>query len=160
MIACVEHYQKRWHDDVLKIVKEFYRYVDSHWLGRLDDDWLNGIIKAGEEQKWHKNSFLLIVDGKLKGICYGIVYPCTANGDPMFQEICLWVEPEARRFGLYFLRTIEKELRKQGIKLMIMTVLGNQDEEKLKKLYTRLGYEKLETHYVRNFSWDGQNGKT
>lgn len=63
------------------------------------------------------------------------------------QEIAWWVEPDARGIGTGMLREYEEWAIRKGAKAIKMASLAVFPETE--KIYERLGYERLETSWVK-----------
>lgn len=68
------------------------------------------------------------------------------SGVRVASELVWWVEPEARGDGLRLLKRAETWARETGAALMQMTA----PNERVGRLYERVGYSKLETSYQRS----------
>ena len=91
---------------------------------------------------------MLVLDdfhGALGGVCV----PDCHRECMVASEFFWYVKPEHRGGGIRLLKAFEKWAREQGADRIIMTHLADSMPEGLKKLYIRLGYEELETNYIK-----------
>lgn len=135
--------------DVVRLVKEFHAEAVSEYDEIFSTDTLIETIKQQKDRN-ADTCFLLIIDGVCQGILFGVITFSPLNGKPVFQEVIWYVQKEHRFHGVRLLRFAEKMLKDKGCGLIIMAVLENSKTEKLHQFYERLGYRKMETHYVRN----------
>lgn len=90
-------------------------------------------------------------DGIIGFIC-AIKGPLLANVDIMIAtELAWWVKPKYRASGagIFLLRALEKEALSQGVKYFNMVVMESSLPEKVKKIYSNLGYNKNESVYTK-----------
>ena len=145
----VETYSDCYLDDVVRIVENFHRESIGEYDALFDANSLIETIKH-EAVNNSGNGYLLIVDEVCQGIIFGVKVKSLTNGKTMFQEIIWYVNEPFRRYGVILLRHVEKILKSEGIGIMIMAVMENSKAEKIKAFYERLGFKKMETHYVRS----------
>lgn len=141
----VEYYSDLYFLDVVKIVENFHAEAVKEYEGELSLEKLIEIIKSSEPE----DSFLLIVDGTCQGLLSGVRFQSLVTGQMIFQELIWYVNKPFRSRGVLLLKEAEKRLQEQGVSSMIMAVLENSKTEKLKSLYEKLGFKKMETHYIR-----------
>ena len=155
----VEHYSKERKEEVLQLVEELHREVLGEWVGLIDRSEVERVIEADESLGLEGNAFLMVVDGRCQGLLYGAVWPVRVNKKTFFQETFLWVREAYRSQSMRFLREVEEILRFRGIDLLVMTVLENYKSAGLKKLYERMGFRVMETHFVKELQ-NGIRGKS
>jgi len=141
----VEMYSDNYFLDVMKLVENFHKEAVGEYDDLLDPNSLIETIKSSDK----RNAFLLIIDDVCQGIIFGARFKSPINGKHIFQEIIWYVNEPFRRYGIALLKEAEKLLQMDGVSIMIMAVLENSKTEKLKSFYERLGFKKMETHYVR-----------
>ena len=93
--------------------------------------------------------FLLESSRNIVGGLGAIKCPDPNNGEMIASELFWFVEKEYRGSGLKLLKAFEAWAQEQGIKKILMVHLSELMPGKLKKLYERMGYKELETHYIK-----------
>jgi GNAT superfamily N-acetyltransferase len=85
------------------------------------------------------------------GIIGGTCTKCLMTGDMIAQESFWWVHPSKRRspVGIKLLRQWEGWGEDRGAKRIYVGNLAAVNHEMMHTLYSKLGYQLLETHYVR-----------
>jgi GNAT superfamily N-acetyltransferase len=83
------------------------------------------------------------------GILGGVKYPDPNSNEIMASEFFWFVRKGYRGHGLKLLKEFEAWAKEQGATKVIMMHLATLMPEKIKKLYTRMGYEEIETHYLK-----------
>lgn len=97
--------------------------------------------------------FLAEEEGEVVGFLGGLLYPDPNDGDLVGSEMFWFVQSEHRgSCGMRLLSAFEKWAISTGAKRLVMGHLSTLAPEKLKKLYERLGYVPLETHYVKEIN--------
>lgn len=92
----------------------------------------DGVVFVAESLPWH-----------LVGMIGMWAYPHHLDGQRVAGEIFWWTEPEARGAGLRLLREAERWAKKQGAVSVQMVA----PDERVGRLYERLGYSRIETSY-------------
>jgi ribosomal protein S18 acetylase RimI-like enzyme len=93
-----------------------------------------------------KGSLLILEQGQeIIGMLGFVMFPHFMSGDLTAGEIFWWVEPEHRGQGLKLLREMERRARVEGAKYVQMVA----PNEKVGRLYERLGFDRIETSYQR-----------
>lgn len=85
----------------------------------------------------------------LEGVLGVTVHPDPNDGELVANEQFWWVEPEARGNGVRLLQAFEAWAHERGCTRLMMVHLIDLTPEKLEKLYTRMGYRKVEVHYMK-----------
>lgn len=142
----VEPYSDRYFLDVVKLIENFHKEAVCEYDNMLDPDALIETIKA----QAGVGTFLMIVDGVCQGVLSGYIMKSPLNNRLIFQEVIWYVNKDHRGSGLKLLKEVENSLKLSNVGIMIMAVLENSKTEKLKALYEKMGYKKMETHYVRS----------
>lgn len=144
----IEPYSDRYFLDVVKLVENFHNEAAGEYLGLFEPQSLIDTITKlkGTESD---NAFLLIVDDVCQGILAGVEFKSMTSGKRIFQEMIWYVNEPFRRYGIKLLKYAENSLKLKGINNIIMAVLENSKTEKIKSLYSRLGYKPVEVHYMR-----------
>ena len=141
----IEAYTDKRHEDVVRLVKEFHEEVLAEWGQRLE---LNALHQAIE--KYKKHSFLLVINGRCEGLLAGMEVRPPYTDQRFFHEIIWFVSKPFRLKGVFLLRQVIKTLKKEGYSAVIMTaVMGNSRSEKLSRLYSGMGFEPFEMHYIK-----------
>lgn len=91
----------------------------------------------------------LFIDGVARGFLGMIVMDDINDGNKTCQEAFWYVHPDHRGSGLRLLLAAEKMAKELSCKKMTMVHLLNPAGEKLSRIFTRMGYRPIETHYVR-----------
>lgn len=83
-----------------------------------------------------------------------LVYSVTAHpftGVKSASEIAWYVYPDFRHTsaGVRLYRSFEKCMKEQGVKLLMMIYLENSMPDRLRRFYEKIGFEKVETNYVK-----------
>jgi len=144
----VETYSDRYYLDVVKLIHNFHDEAVGEYVGEFDPE---AVIKTivGLKENNAQNAFLMIVGESCEGIIAGLESHCMVNGRKMYQELIWYVNEPFRSRGVKLLKIVEERLKLNGFSIMIMAVLENSKTEKLKAFYEKVGYRKMETHYVR-----------
>ena len=148
----VENYSDKYLQDVMRLVESFHKEAVGEYEGAFDPNTLIETIKREREVN-SGNCFLMIVekDGQdsCEGILFGVRFKSPISTQVIFQEMIWYVSQEFRSRGVKLLGEVEKVLQFQGVGSIIMAVLHNSKTEKLKSLYEKMGYQAIETHYLR-----------
>ena len=136
--------------DFIDLCKSFFKEgIDPYGMG------LNRDNAEATYFQWIKTQpgFMLEHDGKIIGCIAGLIVAHWLDYKTLcFMEYIWYVLPEHRksRAGLMLLRAMQKELEKRGVKKMVMGHAHSMKAEHLEKLYTKMGFVKLETHYIKD----------
>jgi hypothetical protein len=91
-------------------------------------------------------------NNEAQGIIGGTVTPCTMTGQPIAQEAFWWVSPHLRGkspAGLNLLRKWEWWAKGKSAVRAYVGNLYRLNDQAMRQLYSRLGYDPLEIHYVK-----------
>lgn len=141
----VSGYDKKYKDDITTIIHNFYEESLKEYEPALKPD----VISQTIEQAQKDAVFLLIINGKCEGIIYGAVTTSPINQRTTYQEIIWYVNEEYRRYGKLLLDKTQEHLKKNNINSMIMVAMENSMSSRLKAFYERLGFQPMETHYIK-----------
>lgn len=144
----VDTYSDEFHDDIVKIVENFYEEsIQCYDIG-LDKDTL---VKAMKNIKANNsgNAFLLIIDEKCEGLLAGIEVPSLLNKRRKFQELVWYVNKPFRMHGVSLLRKAQEILKADGFDAMIMGVLEVSKADKIKRFYETMGFKLFESQYIK-----------
>jgi len=140
-------YKPEYRDQVLELVQQFEAESFGEFGLGINPELFDQMIDSQKD-----SSFLLLIDGKLEGLLagYSTKAPCIKDG-LVWQETVWFVSKKYRnsRYGLQLFKMASEALKQRGITAMLMAHLHNETGEKLGKLYDRLGFKPLETHYIR-----------
>jgi len=132
--------------DVMMLVKQFSKEAPSmyFWNAGKAEEVVRGCID-GE----HHGILLLEIDSVVRGMLMYVFIEIPFTGSLMLSELAWFVEKEYRghRGSLSLLEEYEAIGDKVGVDYVQMSDI--QPMSSLEKLYTRRGYEKMETSYVR-----------
>ncbi len=93
--------------------------------------------------------FGLYEDGKFVGALGAIIAPDLNDGELCATE-CFWfIDPDKRGNGVKLLLNFVKYSKEIGCVRVNMVHLFNAHAEKLSKLYKKLGFSPVETHYLK-----------
>jgi GNAT superfamily N-acetyltransferase len=140
----ITNYEHKYQADVLELVTEFYNEAMKDYDTGIDIDTLKHTIDIYKD-----NSFLLIREDKCIGLIAGLTGHSPINNDKVYQEIIWYVSKPYRRYGVHLLYEVERLLTARGYSSIIMACLHNSMTDKLFRLYERLGYKPVETHFRR-----------
>lgn len=95
--------------------------------------------------------FVYRTEDRTLGIIGGTITKCTMTGDLIAQESFWWVHPGIRAspIGIRLFRKWENRVIEDGAKRIYVGNLLAVNHEKMTSLYSALGYQMIETHYVR-----------
>lgn len=141
----IENYSDKYLSDLITIIENFHRESIKEYDSEINKRILIEKIKSSDP----RDAFMLILNGKCEGILYGLVVTSPTSGKQIFQEVIWFVNERFRIYGVTLLKKVEKILKSRGISIMIMAVMENSKTEKIKSLYERLGFKKMETHYTK-----------
>lgn len=131
-------------DAILKLIREFQsESLDAYNL------LCNDRIALSIMSKFLGNSFALEADGRIVGVIAGLIVTYPLNDEKIFHEHIWYVNEGYRRYGIKLYRRLEDHCRENGIKKIIMVCMANSKADKLEEFYKRLGYELLESHYIK-----------
>ena len=140
----IETYQDSRKDEVISLIREFYDESLIEYGMKINIDMLCDSI-----EKYRHHSFLLIVDGKCVGLFAGFEVMSPISDEKIFHEVIWYVKKEYRLKGVYLLNWAMKILKEEGFNSMVMVVMHNSKLEKIARLYERLGFIPMETHYIK-----------
>ena len=131
--------------DLIRLVEKFHKEYLSDHSSACEPHVIISTIKENAE-----NTFLLITDDdKCVGVLAGIRLQSRLNHDILFQEIIWYVEKPFGRYAISLIKEVEKMLKSSGVSIIMMSVLERPKGEKIKRIYSRMGYKLEETHYMR-----------
>ncbi len=130
----------------MPLIEEFYS--SSQFLKGFNPDhcekmWINlitnniGVI------------FLLVEHESITGFLAALKYPDINSGELVATEMAWFVKESQRGRGLLLLREFEGWAKEEGCKLITMGYLKDLMPDKVERLYERMGYKAIETHYIK-----------
>ncbi len=94
-------------------------------------------------------------EGKLLG-CLGALFTEDINDGELVATESFWfVTGEQRGQGIKLLLSFLTYARQRGVSRVIMMHLFNKNAEQVAKLYTRIGFKPVETHFVMSLNEKG-----
>jgi hypothetical protein len=106
---------------------------NSNWKNLIDNN-VGTILGA-----WKNN--------RLIGVLGGVLAPDVNDGQLVANEMFWFMLPDSRGGGIRLLKSYMKLMKSRGAKRITMVHLADGMGNRVKKLYTRLGLEPVETHY-------------
>jgi len=89
-------------------------------------------------------------DGLFVGGLGALITPDLNDGKKVATEAFWFVSPQYRGAGIKLLLFFLNHAKEIGCERVIMVHLFNSHSEKLAKLYQNLGFQPVETHYLKN----------
>ena len=126
------------------MIAEFAEESLSAYGTYLDLDKLRTVFESG-----FLTSFGAFVDGKMVGLLGGRIVEDLCSKLPVYQEMIWFVTKEHRSHGRELLAHAMAWCRDQKITRMTMVCMHNSRMDTLFKLYERLGFKPVETHFVK-----------
>ena len=93
--------------------------------------------------------FVIEDDGDIHGMIAALKTPDIHSGEMKAVEMAWFVDEKHRGRGLLLLKEFEKWAKDNGCKKVCMMYLSDLMPEKLKAVYTRLGYKEVELSYLK-----------
>ena len=139
----VERYSDKYRDDIKRVVQSFQNEsLVDYWLS-FDADALSKTINELKDQ-----AFMLVMNGRCEGLLAGKKTKTPLSDDPIWHEVIWYVMPKHRKYGMALLKKAREILKSEGFKAMIMVCMHNSKTEKLFKLYNKMGFVTMETHFI------------
>jgi GNAT superfamily N-acetyltransferase len=139
----IERYSVKYLDDIVRLVESFHRDALKEYMN-IDYNTLLATIAEIEQ-----TSFLLTTDDKCVGVLAGKQVTTPLSKDKYWHEVLWYVDKQYRRHGVWMLNKVQGLLREDGYTGIIMVNMENSMKDKLHKLYNRLGFKPMETHWIR-----------
>ncbi len=130
--------------DLVRLVEKFHKDYLSDRFHPCDVDVVINTIKENSD-----DTFLLIKDSKCVGVIAGVRIKSKFNNEIFFQEIMWHIQKPYGRYAVSFIREVEKILKSSGVSTIIMSVLERPKNQKIKRVYSKMGYMLEEAHYMR-----------
>lgn len=131
-----------------RIGEQFYKLTDMP--GEFEPKWFisvwTQVLKSGVGAFWAYEA-----DGRIVGVLAALLHPCLFRGDTVATEAFWFVEPEYRCGfgGGRLFQTFLHWAREVGAKKVQTGHVVNSIDVDLNDFYTRQGFRKLETIYVK-----------
>lgn len=110
------------------------------------------LVKEMEQYADNKSSLVMIEDGKVVGLIAGKFVHFPMSNFKIYQETAWYVLPEHRKNGMKLFKENERYCKSIGIDSIVMGNMGNLNEEKMKRFYKSMGYQCMETQFVKRIS--------
>ena len=144
----IEHYDDRYLDDIICLIRKFHVSFYQGFDRELNlEDVRESIFEYRGENS--KNAFLLVADGKCVGILSGLEIISRGNKKRLFSENFWFIDEPYGKYVHWFLSRVEKMLKDYGFDIIVMAVLYSEKEARIKRMYEIRGYSHLETHYMK-----------
>ena len=111
------------------------RVFIQSWTGLLNSD--VGVIFMQREA------------GKIVGLLGGVAYPDVNTGRLVATEFFWFVRESARGGGLRLYKDFERWAQARGCQTIQMVHLLDVQPERMERLYHRMGFSAVETHYMK-----------
>ena len=89
------------------------------------------------------------VNGEIVGGLAGIITPCLFTNDVMFMSMFLYFPEKHRKYVVTFIKGVEEILERTNVTRLVVANPAFENADKMDRFYTMLGFQKLETHYVK-----------
>ncbi len=131
-------------DETFKVLREFHIEALQEFGVKFEEDMVYKCMKETCD-----TTLILEVDNKIVGLIAGKLVDYPFQNAKIFQEQIWYVLKDYRRYGRKLLEALEERLITQGISALIMVNLSNSMNEKLTRFYSRMGYQLMESHYLK-----------
>jgi L-amino acid N-acyltransferase YncA len=131
-------------EQAIDLLKEFQEESLKEYGTDLDIESIRATC-----QSYIGTTLVAEVNGKIVGILAGKLLTTPASVFPIYQEEVWYVSKAHRRVGVYLLKTLEEECRKQGISHIILAHMGNSKADKLADFFIRSGYAPFQINYIK-----------
>ena len=142
----VSKVEDKYYSDCVELINKFYKEALNEYSSQD--------IKKTEIElafnKYRDTSYLLVNDKDAAiGVIAGQELPWILTGEKVFQEVMWYLDEDYRRYGVYFLKHVERLLIEDNYKMLVMVCLHNSKTEKLFNFYNRVGFKAMETHFIK-----------
>lgn len=142
----VENYSEAYFVDCVKLVEKFHKEYLTEYYGVIDPKVVTDTVNSFQGEN-SKNAFLLIANDSCVGLLAGMEIVSKLNGQRFFHEIMWYVAHPFGRYGFYLVNQTKIMLKSFGFDSMIMSVIENPKSSRIKKIYGRMGFKPMESHY-------------
>lgn len=129
-------------EGVLELIKEFQEESINAYDLLCDDKIAKALMP-----EFLETSLVMFLDGELIGVLAGRVMDYPLNHEKVFQEVLWFIKKAHRNHSTKFLEALEEQVKKWGIKKLVMSYFGQLE---LDRFYKAKGYKFLEAHYIKN----------
>ena len=138
--------------EMVRMGQAFYDYADFGNRGLAVDHKAFGELLANLMQM--KESVLLVAEdkGQLVGAIGGMMAPWILNySQQLLTELWWWVMPEHQKggIGIKLIEAFQAEGKARGASHVIMVTLAGDKEGKLMSVYSKMGFNHLEHHFIK-----------
>ena len=137
-----ERYHPKYEQDIIKLINNFYEESLEEYV-QLD---MGTLFKTIDDLK--EGAFLLIVNDKCEGALAGREVASPISSEKVWQEVIWYINPTYRHNGIRLLNETRKILKEEGYNYITMVNMANSKADKLERLYSSLGFSKMETHWI------------
>lgn len=96
--------------------------------------------------------FLVNEEGRPVGMIAGMIVECITNGKPCLQEVVWYVNEQYRSNGHKLLKEMESCAKHLGCSSVVMGLMCNSQQDRLDRVYRRLGYKPFEVQYIKELN--------
>jgi hypothetical protein len=140
----IEKYTDVHSESVLQLVKSFYDESLKEYNTSFNIESLRKLLETCKQ-----TTFLLIINDRCEGVLGGLEARNPISGDKTYQEFIWYVNPSVRRLGGLFFRKVQSMLKAEGYTAIVMACMANSNADKIFKLYKRMGFVVMETHFIK-----------
>ena len=134
-------------DAITKLAMEFFAsFLSKHGIPAIEQDVKNVALMALTARQ------ILVVehDGEVQGVTAWAVVPHPANSKiKIFYETIWCVKSKFKTDALLLLRALESEANIINADMILIANLSSENEEQLRRIFTKRGFTFLETHYSK-----------
>lgn len=143
----VEHYKPEYRESVLYLIEAFVSDYAIPFVDNFNGQKIEQVVSA-----FNPNNAFLLIDQSPVGILAGIEVDSRYNSVRIFEETFFYISSDYGSKAVWFIKEAERMIRQMGFGAMIMSVLNSKKTDQLKRLYERMGYQYLESHYLKNLT--------
>ena len=133
--------------DCVRLSKLMYNdFLTRYGIPMVDKDLYETV------QRFVKSKQILICEreGSVRGLAAWVVTPHPANGEvKIFQEVVWAVDSDNPYDAMELLRALEKQATSMAVDIIVLANLSEMNDERLKRIYKKKGYEYLESHFSK-----------
>lgn len=136
-------------EPIVKLIHNFYMegLKECGMSFRIDT-----LIKTINMYVTEKQTIVAERDGELVGIISGNVAKSIFDEDQIIAQESMWYVNEENRkgkVGFKLLKEFEKQVKYLGASIVSMINLSAVNDDRMSRYYKRIGYNKVETHYLK-----------
>jgi GNAT superfamily N-acetyltransferase len=139
----LEKYSVKYTDDIVRLVESFHRDALKEYMN-ID---YKVLLDTIDELK--HTAFLMTTSDKCVGLLAGKEVTTPLSKDRYWHEVIWYVDKQYRKYGVWMLNKAQVELKNEGYTGIIMVNMENSMKDKLHRLYDRLGFKPMETHWIK-----------